>query len=67
MAKYLTLLLLLSGCYATENQELREQNRVVNIKYRAVIKEADLAEARLTEVMAELNKHPNAYCPCTCK
>lgn len=62
--KYLTLLLLLSGCYVSENQELREQNRVVNIKYRAVAKEADLAEARLQEVMAELRKCPNAYCPC---
>jgi hypothetical protein len=67
MAKYFLLCLLLPGCYAAENVELRETNRVVNIKYRAVAKEADLAEARLTEMMAELNKHPNAYCPCTCK
>lgn len=65
--KYLIPLLLLSGCYAAENQELREKNRVINVQYRSVIKEADLAEARLQEVMAELGKHPNAYCPCNCK
>lgn len=64
--KYL-ILLLLPGCYAAENQELREKNRVISIQYRAVMRESDLAEARLQEVMAELRKYPNAYCPHNCK
>jgi hypothetical protein len=60
--KYLILLLLLPGCYVSQNEQLREQNRVLTIKYHSVMREADLAEARLSEVMAELGKYPNAYC-----